>query len=91
MTKHLKDYLDSFSDPSVYDAIMYCKSWLWDLANVPKQTVTSSVKNSTKFYSNSIMRWEYIMRTAHVSIGGYTLYHIVAKGLQTGVNPFHTN
>jgi hypothetical protein len=91
MTKHLKDYLDSFNDPSVFDAIMYCRSWLFDLVNIPKQTITSSVKSGNKFYSTSIMRWEYIMSNAHVSIGGYSLFHIVAKGLQTGVNPFHTN
>jgi hypothetical protein len=96
MTKHLKEFLDTFgNEASAYDAINYCRSWLWDLANIPfsqlKSSVTAKDRVSARIYGRSRLRWEFVMSQPPKTSGAdYICHHIVAKGIATGINPYHT-
>jgi hypothetical protein len=102
MTKHLKEYLDCFNGgANVFDAIAYCKSWILDLASIPYDAMKQGAgtpdkgkklgRQSSHLYGRSQLRWEFLLKVPGDRDGtnaDFVCYHIVPKGLATGINPF---
>lgn len=87
MTKHLKEFLDQFGDEAnVFDAINYCRSWLYDMTTLELADIKGG-----KAYGKTQLRWEFIFsENPKTSSAKYKCFHIVAKGLMTGLNPYNT-
>jgi len=104
MTKHLEEYLDSFKGrANVFDAIAYCKSWIKDLASIPFESMKAGAslppkgkskgREAIRLYGRSQLRWEFLLKVPGDRDGtnaDFVCYHIVPKGLATGINPFAT-
>lgn len=104
MTKHLKEFLDSFgAQANVFDAIAYCRSWIKDLASIPYDSMKACAslppkgksrgREATRLYGRSLLRWEFLLKVPGDRDGtnaDFVCYHIVPKGLATGINPFAT-
>ncbi len=104
MTKHLEEYLDSFNGgANVYDAISYCLSWIKDLASIPFEVMKSNAslprtrksegREAARIYGRSQLRWEFLLKVPGDREGtsaDFVCYHVVPKGLQTGINHFAT-
>ncbi|MBS1616097.1 MAG: hypothetical protein JST06_08280 [Bacteroidetes bacterium] len=104
MTKHLEEYLDSYNGAAnVFDAIAYCRSWILDLSSIPYATMKlnaglpakgkSKGREAARLYGPSQLRWEFLLKVPGDYDGtnaDFVCYHVVPKGLQTGINHFAT-